>query len=489
MGVSATAVSRVVGVDVSYKNFNSGKAQHLPQRLAVIGVGNTDAVFSTDKYEAEGSAAVVGDKYGYGSPLHLVARQLFPTSGDAAEFPVTFYPLKAVDAAVAAAGSVGLTGTAAVAGSGKIKVGGVAASFAVSKGEVAADLLAAIKSAIDSVLEMPAKTAAIAASAIPLTAKWKGAVGNLIKIEVDCDISGLTFALTQFSGGATDPSVQAALDKIGQVWETVILNTFAYSDTDRLDLFQSFSEGKWSVLEKKPCIIAHGCVDDYATRSAITDSRKTDAANFLIESVGSIELPFVIAAKGLKDDIMTTANDNPACGYHGLLTGLDCGSDDVQENYTTRNLAATKGASTNIKNGSVAELDDIITFYHPDNEGQFPSKRYVVDLVKLQNVVYNVRLIMEADDMKGAPLVPDTTVTVNPKAVQPKTVKASFYNLAATLAEESIIADADFTKKNMTVAIDSENPKRLNVVFPVKLSGNVEISSTDVYFGFYLGGE
>jgi hypothetical protein len=41
----------------------------------------------------------------------------------------------------------------------------------------------------------------------------------------------------------------------------------------------------------------------------------------------------------------------------------------------------------------------------------------------------------------------------------------------------------------MTVGIDSENPKRLNVSFPVKLSGNVEISSTDVYFGFYLGGE
>jgi hypothetical protein len=37
------------------------------------------------------------------------------------------------------------------------------------------------------------------------------------------------------------------------------------------------------------------------------------------------------------------------------------------------------------------------------------------------------------------------------------------------------------------VNIDSENPKRVNVKYPAKLSGNVEISSTDIYFGFYLG--
>jgi phage tail sheath gpL-like len=110
-------------------------------------------------------------------------------------------------------------------------------------------------------------------------------------------------------------------------------------------------------------------------------------------------------------------------------------------------------------------------------------------VIKLQNVVFNVRLIMEADELKGAPLVTDDTVTTNPTAVAPKTIKTSFYNLADSLALKALLATSEFTKKNMTVKIDSENPKRVNVVFPVKLSGNVEISSTDVYFGFYLGGE
>ena len=170
-------------------------------------------------------------------------------------------------------------------------------------------------------------------------------------------------------------------------------------------------------------------------------------------------------------------------------SGLHTGADAIQEVYSVRNQALSKGASTNLKEGSVARLNDIITFYHPENEGKYPSRRYVVDLMKLMNVVYNVRLIMEADEMVGVPLVPDADVVTNKNAVQPKTVRTAFINLAKNLAKKAIISDAEFTKKNLEVSIDSENPKRLNVVFPVKLSGNIEVSSTDVYFGFYLGGE
>ena len=78
MSVSASAVSRVTGVAVEYRNFNAGKASMLPQRLAIVGVGNSGVVYGDEKYECEGSADAVGARYGYGSPLHLACRQLFP---------------------------------------------------------------------------------------------------------------------------------------------------------------------------------------------------------------------------------------------------------------------------------------------------------------------------------------------------------------------------------------------------------------------------
>jgi phage tail sheath gpL-like len=484
--VSQTSISRVTGVEATYRNFSQGNAAMLNQRLTVIGVGNDDAVYDGEKHEVF-SAVSVAERYGWGSPLHLVAEQLLPAIGSAAEFPVTMIGLQKASGAVAASGAIGATGLATANGSAIVRLGGIAASFAVSKGAAAADILAGMKTAINGILSMPVKTGTIDEGSLPLTAKWTGDIGNSITIDIESDIPGVVFDITDFADGSLDPNVSPALLKTGIVWETFILNTFSYKDVSRLDTYQSFSEGRWGPLNKKPLMIAHGCTDTLEIRTAITGLREYDAANFLVVSVGSRELPFVVAAKGLINDIVTTANKNPAQNYKGRLTGLHCGADDVQENYTQLNASIKAGASNNIKTGNVAELNDIVTFYHPAAEGNYPAKRYVVDLVKLQNIIYNVRLIMEQDSLKGAPLVSDNTVTTNPAAVSPKVVKTMFYNLADSLAKAAIIQEQDFTKKNMTVKINSENPKRLDVTFPVKLSGNVEVSSTDVYFGFYLG--
>lgn len=493
MGVSPSTVSRITGLETHYKNFNTGNAAMLPQQLAIIGQGNDDAVYSLDKYEIEGSADAVAQKYGYGSPLHLAALQLFPKAGAMATFPVYILPVAKGAQWTKAQGEILITGDAATkAGSGTVSVGGVDAEFSVAKGATASETMAAIVAAINAVLEMPAAAAVTEAFGdvpehITLTAKWSGVLGNSITIVMDADLPGLTVAITAFADGAGTPDVTSALEKIGQKWITFVLSTFDYKAGSILDTYQAWGEGRWSVLQKMPCIVAHGCTDNYTTRTAISDERKNDYINFLVPSVGSPELPFVVAAKGLLDDIITTADSNPPQNYKGQLKGLKAGSDDAQETPQIRNQSILKGASNNIKSGNVAELNDIVTFYHPDSEGKYPGRRYVVDAVKLMNIVYNCRLITESDDVKGAPLVPDAQVTTNPKAIKPKTVKGWLATLADSLAKNAIISDADFTKENLQVGINSENPKRLDYVFPCKLSGNVEVISGDIYFGFYLG--
>lgn len=494
MGVSKSAVARVTGIGVAPKNFNTGAAAMLPQRLLIIGQGNDDVLYSLDKYECDGSASSVAERYGYGSPLHLAAKQLFPTAGAMATFPVSIIPVrKGENGFVAASGAVTVAGERATAAAACVlSVGGLDVQVAVAKGATAAQVAADIAQAVNAEQDRPV-TATVEEATVTLTARWSGALGNRISLEWSGDAPGLTVALTAFSDGAGVPAVDAALASVGEVWETFVLDTFDYKTADGsasplLDVYQTWGEGRWSVLEKKGCLVAHGCTDDYATRTAVTDARPTDRINFLIESVGSPELPFVVGARGLLD-ILTTADSNPPQNYKGTLGGLKRGSDAVQENYTVRNQAVMKGASTNITNGSVAELDNIITFYHPASEGKYPAWRYVVDNVKLMNIVYNLRLITESDEVKGATLVPDDQVTSNPTALQPKTFRTWFTNLATSLGENALISDVKFTIKNIKVDIDSENSKRVNYVFPVKVSGNVEVVSGDVYFGQYVGGE
>ena len=486
MSVSPSAISRVTGVAVKFKNFNTGNVQMLQQRLAVIGVGNHGVTYTTEKYECQGNASEIGDKYGYGSPLYLAALQLFPLVGKGAGFPVTFYPLAEESGAVQASGKIEIEGTATEAGSAKIVIGGQKATIAIASGDTKTEIFAKIKDGIDGVLAMPV-TAATGDDALTLTSKAAGEVGNLIKTRIECAVNGLTFTVTQLTGGVKDPDITPALDKIGEIWETAILPCFDYKNTDRLDTTMLYCKGRIDDLEKKPVLCYWGCTDDYATRTAVRGARADDWCNPLLGSGGSSELRYVVGAKFLVDDILTTANENPAQGYKGKAEGLEAGDDSLQENYNTRNASVMKGSSTNIKSGNVAELNDVVTMYHPASEGKYPSRRYVVDIIKLMNIIYNVRLIMEADELKGAPLVEDATVTSNKTAIQPKTVKTWFLNLAKSLADKAIIQDVETTKNGLEVAIDSENPKRLNVTFPVKLSGNVEVTSTDIYFGFYVG--
>ncbi len=490
MSVSQSAVARVTGIDVAFKNFNVGTAFMLAQRLAVIGQGNTLSTYSTAK-KIFSSAGAVGAAYGYGSPLHLVAKQLFPDNNDGIKgIVVTFYPLIDDATGIVAAGDIGATGAATAAGGGTVKVGGIAsAAIVIPSGSTDLEALELIKTAINAIIDVPAIAGAVVPLSFnfPLTAKWKGESGNGITIDIsDLECTGLIFSTSAMAAGANNPDVDLATALIGEIWETMILNCMNYDDTTTLDKFQVYGEGRWDQLVKKPLVVAVGCIANFATRTAITDARKDDRINYLIESVGSLELPSSIAARGLAKDIISTANDNPPQNYKGRLTQLEAGADADQEDYATRDNAVKFGASTNIKTGTVTELADIVTFYHPVGE-PIPAFRYVVDIVKLQQVEYNTRLIFESDDWKGAPLLPAGQPTTNKTAKTPNDAKTALRNLADSLALAAIISDADFTKENLTAEIDGTNPKRLNWTFPVKLSGNAEVISGDILFGFFLG--
>lgn len=495
MGVPGSWVSRITGVSVTPKNFNVGNSQMLPQVLVIIGQGNDDVLYSLEKYECEGSAADVGERYGYGSPLHLAARQLFPDSGAMATFPVYICPVKKGETGFAvASGSVLVTGTSATAAANCVlSVGGLDVQLAVAKGATAAQVMADIVTAVNAVMERPCVAELTEATEtdpahVKLTARWSGALGNRISLAWSGDIPGLTVALTAFADGAGVPSVDDALNAIGpNLWATFILNTFDYKNADGsesvlLDKYFSFADARWSWLEKMPCYVAHGCTDSYAVRTAISDNRKDDYANFFCVSVGSPELPFVVAAKWLMD-IMTTADSNPPQGYVGNLTGLKRGEDSVQEKPIVRNQSVAKGSSTNITSGSVAAINDTVSFYHPAGSGRFPARRYIVDGVKLMNIVYNLRIITEAPDVKASPLVSENQPTINPTAKSTKDFKTWFANLAVSLGENAILDDSEFTIKNLVVERDSANKNRVNYKFPAAISGNIEIVDGEVLFG------
>lgn len=485
MGIDALAVSRVVGVSAEYRDFASGRVRFLPQRIALIGQGNSASSYATTKRQVV-SAAEVATRYGYGSPLHLAALQLFPKNGDGVgSIPVTVYPLEDDSSAVTAAGNITAVGTQVGTDVYRLKVSEIYVDVVIPDGTAANDAMVLFRTAILSKLEMPIIPAAPGGGIMTFDVKWAGASGNDVYVEIEGDISGIVYTITQPTGGLVNPDITVALNQIGQVWETIIVNCLNYNDDDANDAIQTFIEGRWSALEKKPCIAINGNNKNYATRSAYTDARSDDYSNVFSSAVGCNNLPAQIAARNACR-IAVQAQNNPPQNYKEKLTGLTAGDDSLQEDYTTRDLAVKKGSCTTIVVNGEIEMNDTVTAYHPAGE-EPPAFRYVVDIMKLMNVIYNNRLIFEADEWKGAPLLPDGTPTTNPTAKKPKDAKTALCNLADNLALEAIISDPDFTKENITASINSLNPKRLDWAFPIKLSGNTEIIDGTIYFGFYFG--
>ena len=490
MSVDASAVARVVGVTTEFKNLRAGRVVFLPQRVALVGQGTTaaQATYSNDKAVVT-SAFQVGTDYGFGSPLHLAALQLLPVNGDGlGSIPLTVYPLDDDGSGVVSTGDITPSGSPSAAASFKVSVNNILSeAFTIAVGDSVAVITAAMEVAINAVLEMPI-IAVDGTTVLDFTSKWKGASANDIQVEiVAADLAGNVFTITQPVGGTTNPDVQDALDQVGNVWETMMLNCMDVADTDTLDLYSTFGEGRWGALVRKPLVVFTGnTATTVAAAIAVPDARKTDRTNAQLVAPASNDLPFVVAARQLAR-IAVVANNNPPVDYGSQnASGLTPGADGSQWNYTERDLAVKGGSSTIEVRDGVVNIADTITFYHPSGDPT-PAYRYVNDIVKLQNILFNLDLIFVTAEWDGAPLIPDDQPTTNRSAKKPKSAVAAIAALVDSLGLNAIISDPSTAKATISASINESNPKRLDVVFTVQLAGNTNIISIDFNFGFFFG--
>lgn len=586
MPIDASARARVLGIDVQYKDLRGGGITFLPQRIAVLAQGATGATYPPTKFQVS-SAAEVGQAVGFGSPAHLIVRQLLPANGDGVgTIPVTIYPLSDGASSAPAVGSITPSGTQTALTSYRVVVGGVKSErFVLRAGATVSDACGAIYTAIQGVLEMPVKaeltygtvssapgpanvgngtisavsvtgapssgtytlecsgaaadggtftlidpqggtvpgtitlsggsgaaspfdvgglaftitdgttdfalgdrfTITVPATDVQLTSKWAGSSANAIKVSLEGAERGIVFAIVQPTGGAANPSLAPALAQFGTTWETLVLNGLEVEDTAALNAVQEHGEGRWGQLIKKPYVAFVGTVaPTLAEATATPSARPDDRINCQLVAPGSPELPFVIAARQLAR-IAKMANNNPPTDYGAQkATGLVPGPDGSQWNYLQRDQAVKAGCSTiEVKDG-VINLSDVVTFYHPTGE-EPPAYSYVVDIIKLQNIIYNFDREFSKVEWNGAPLIPDDSPTVNPLARKPKNAKAAAAALLDSLALYAILAESKDAKASMVVGISAQNPKRLDITLTVQLSGNLNIISVDLAFGFYFG--
>lgn len=482
--IDPTSQARALGLEVLADDSRAGRFSYLPQRVMIVGQGATASVYSTDKRQIF-SEFEAGSIYGFGTPIHLAARELLPANGDGVgSAPVIVGPLEDAVTAVAAEFTITATGTQTTAGTYKVKVNAIESqAFNVAVGELGTALETRIAAAINAILAMPV-TASTSGDIVLATAKWKGASGNGIQVEVSGPDYGITFAVAQTVSGATNPDVDGSLTQIGTDWITQILNCMDVADTVALGKYDTWGEGRRGALVHKPAMIWSGnTAASVASATVISDARKTDRNNGQFVAPGSKNLPFVVAARGLAR-LVKMANSNPATDYaYMALTGITPGLDSEQWDFSQRDTALKAGSSTVEVLDNVVNLSDTVTFFHPTGD-PYPAYQYAVDQVKLQNLVFNIDSLFNSPTWGGGPLIPDAQPTNNPRARKPSMAKSYLSTMLDQAALDGMIVNVEQTKAEMVAEINGSNPRRLDVAVKVWLSGNLNQTSVTLYFGF-----
>jgi phage tail sheath gpL-like len=501
--VSLDRISRVVGYKLKAGSFGT-ITPNLPQRIALLGEANTANQAGVDENQPFPfiNSKEVGDKYGYGSPLHIMSRILRPISGNIlGGIETIIYPQLEAGGGTAGIYKLGVTvattvtqnATHRVVVSGRDNIDGVSYAFTVSVGDSAADVRQAIVDAIANVLSSPV-TAAENVNDVDFTTKWKGATAALnIRVDDGGKPAGIVYAESSNTAGTGEPSIANALVAFGNEWNTLVINPYGAVQFSALEAHNGVPDpdtptGRYSSTNFKPYVALFGSLlSDKDDVIAITDAaaRKDQVTNVLCPAPNSEGFAFEAAAN-MCGTCALIFNNTPHLGnggrpYPDMPVPIDGNIGDFVD-YNARDFMAKGGSSTVLLKAGKYNVQDFETTYHPD--GEIPAKfRKVRDLNVNWNIAFGWNIVQERDIWDKA-IIADDAPTIVGDTISPKQGKQLVFSYADDLESRALIADAEFTKDSALVGINGTNPARLDTFFRTKLTSTADIVSSDVEFDF-----
>lgn len=493
-------ISKAVGYKITKGDF-SDTTPNLPQKVVIIGQKNTGGTLDADEFEFT-SAYEVGVKFGFGSPLWQAARILRPISGAGiGGIPTSILAQDDPVGGVAQAWDIDVLGTATnnytldISINGRSSVDGVSYSVNIVTGDTASEIATKINDSINNAQSVCPLTSSVSTTTVSAICRWQGETGKDTNIVITPSNPNttVTYTVSEAAVGSGVPTVTSSLNKIGNQWATIILNTYQFNATNSVanELMAwngtpdpNTPTGRYAGSIMKPAIAVTGTVED--NDSIITDLLLDDVTIALAPAPLSKGMPCEAAANMVRL-LARQAQDNPhldvsGYSYPDMPTPTDIGTMAI---YANRDSYVKKGNSTVDLVSGKYKIMDFVTTYHPLGEA-VPQFRFVRSLVQDFNIKYGYTLLEELNVVDHA-IAGDNDFVTAKKVVKPKTWKSVLFNYADDLAKRAIIAEPTFMQESITVGLSNSNPDRLETFFRYKRSGFTRIASTTGEAGFNFG--
>jgi len=501
--LDVSAIASATSVSVKQKN-QQNAANLRPEIIVCIGQAQTGKTVETNTLTlGSGNADDIGTLYGYGSPLHRMARKLYPKAGNGSKVDTYFMAVAAPGTSSAEVKTLTVTAASGITKSlnayfvlndlifeaaadvcGKVATIShnnpakdprnvalnsfekTAIPFTLIKGMTATQAAGAIKEALEEYLEIPF-TIEADDDELTFTAKWKGSDsffdysivdenGNAI----DSATYGVTFTTartTESAGAGTIP--EAALNQLDEeLGVTRVISQ--YATTTVLDALQEKFEA-----------FHDGLIAQYVVcYSAIQAPESSSVA-------GTWDVASLISAGNAR------RNDSINVQIVGDLGNLR------KLSYAERNRLAKAGYSNIVKKSDGSHLlMDLISFYHPQGNSN-PLFRFDRDICVIGNIAYDLMATFrDSEEWKSVILVGSADITTNPVARSLKDIKAAVNTRISLLGLAGLIANYAEAQKETEIEIDSSNPNRVNINPKFDITGVGRIFDIVNFIGFNFKG-
>lgn len=429
-------------------------------------------------------AADAKTKGGPGSMLALMVAA-YVASDNFGE--VWFLPLADAAGAVAATGSVKFSGTPTDTGVVSLYVGGQLVSLTVVASQTAAAIATALAALVNASLDLPV-TAAVSTgdtSTVVFTAKNAGTGGNEVDLRLnylgtaggEVTPSGLTVTVTAMAGGATNPTLTAALANLGDQTYDFIVSP--YSDTASLNSLKSLlndKTGRWSYTSQ---LYGHvfaaqrGTVSGLATAGLARNNQHESIMGF-----NDSPSPAWIWAADLAGAAAMALRADPGRPLQTITLSTVLAPPLASRfQLTERNTLLWDGISTfTVASDGTVAIENLITTYQKNAFGAADDSYLEVETLFLLMYVLRQQRSLVTTKYARVKLAADGTRFAPGSAiVTPKIIKADLIAQYQRLEYDGFVQDADAFAKALIVEKNSSNPNRVDVLWPGTLINQLRV--------------
>ncbi|WDH24107.1 phage tail sheath subtilisin-like domain-containing protein [Pseudomonas chlororaphis] len=383
-------------------------------------------------------------------------------------------PLKN-DTGVAATALVTITGTATEAGLLNLYVGGVRVQSVVASAATAVAVASALALKINATPDLPV-TAVAAAGVVTLTCKWSGESGNDISIELnrlgkangEATPAGITVATTAMAAGVGVPDQVDAVAALGD--EPFEFICMPWSDTTSLNTWMGAMDdnvGRWSWAKQLFGHVYSAKRGTLGTLVAAGQARNDQHMTIQALEPG-VPQPFWVQAAALaaRTAVFISA-DASRPTQSGSLPGVAPAPASERFTLTERQSLLTYGIATAYYEGGYVRIQRSITTYQKNAYGQADNS--YLDSETMHQSAYIIRRLQGVITSKYGrhKLASDgTQFGAGQPIVTPNTIRGELIAQYAKLELEGHVENADLFAEHLVVERDSNDPSRVNVLFP-----------------------